>query len=177
MNVTPIPEPICLCNSFRAQANVVFGGGLDVILSCSSNEWMMNEVNPYSVSANPGDLTDFRSRAVVVSETLRRGLPGGVSPERGGVSCCLVRQPDLSRLRKRIKIVVAVSAVLGVCGLVASLIVYHFQETSAPADKPILLAVALGVNFGAILFFFLPTYFEQWMARRHLFPAERGSWP
>ena len=57
----------------------------------------MNEANPFNfrtlTSARGDGLTDFRSRAVAESERTQRSRPGGLPPERSGLSACLDREP------------------------------------------------------------------------------------
>ena len=116
----------------------------------------------------PNVVTDFRSGAVAASETIRRTLPSGSSPERCGYSYCLVRQPSLSRLRAPIKVTAVVSAILGLFGIATAGIVRLLMLGKILPDEPSLVAVVVGCSVGGILLLFLPTFVEGWIVRQHL---------
>jgi hypothetical protein len=120
------------------------------------------------MTSTDNDLTDFRSRAVAASEAMRRTLPSGLSPEKRGISYCLLRQPSLSRLRAPIKVTAVVSAVLGLSAVAAGGIIGFLLKGHLLTDSPSLPAIALCVSAGGILLMFLPTFVERWIVRQHL---------
>lgn len=132
----------------------------------------MNDVNPYKSPANHSGsadvLTDFRSRAVAVSEMMRRSLSNGLSSENNGVSSCVLRQPSLSHLRAPIKVTVVVSAVLAFLALFGIASIKIFLKGNLPADKSNVQDIAFCCVVGAMLLMFLPTYFERRIVRHHL---------
>ncbi|HEX4349700.1 MAG TPA: hypothetical protein VH251_04915 [Verrucomicrobiae bacterium] len=138
----------------------------------------MNDTNPCNSPAtstgNTDGLTDFRSRAVAASEMMRLNLPGGLSPERGGISCCLARQPSLSRFRTPIKVTVVACAILGISGIAAGGIIAHLQKAGKLGDTPSMFAIAVCCSVGGILFMFLPVFVERWIVRKHLSQREEG---
>lgn len=139
----------------------------------------MDDLNSYKSripsSANGDVLMDFRSRAVAASEMMRRNLPSSLSSGINGVSSCLVRQPDLSRLRAPIKVCAVASVVLGLAGAWAGAIIFLLLIGSKPADKPISFAIAFCCSVGGALSFFLSTYVERWIVRQHLSQREEDS--
>lgn len=120
------------------------------------------------MSSSENDLTDFRSRAVAASEAIQRHLPTGVSPERGGISCCQARQPSLSRFRTPIKISAVVSAILGLSAVALGGAVGFLLERHIFGGRPGLVAIASCSSIGGILILFFPTFFERRIVRQHL---------
>jgi len=78
---------------------------------------------------------DFRVRAAAASEILRCNLASGLRHEKCGVSCCLARQPDLSRLRKPIKVIAVASLVVGLSGLAVGAIIVLLLNGSTTAES------------------------------------------
>lgn len=106
------------------------------------------------------DVTDFRQRAAAESKALLSALPIGSSPEKCGVSYCIVREPDLSRLRTPIKIVTVTSPILSLLGAVTITVVFpHVHVTMTTA-----LAACCTVS----LLMFLPVFFERAIVYWHL---------
>jgi hypothetical protein len=119
---------------------------------------------------------DFRVRAVAASEILRCNLPSGLSHEKCGVSCCLVRQPDLSRLRTPIKVITVAALVVGLSGLATGTIIVLLLKGSMAADKSSVPAIAFSCGTIVwILSMFLPTFIEGRIVRHHLPQREEDS--
>jgi len=109
---------------------------------------------------------DFRARAAAASEILRRNFPS--------VSCCLVRQPDLSRLRRTIKAFAGACLVVGLSGLATGAIIILAPKGGIAADKSSVPAIAAGCTIAGMLAMFLPTFIERWIVRRYLLQNEEG---
>jgi hypothetical protein len=120
------------------------------------------------------DRTDFRAAAVAASESLLDGLSNGLPPEESGNSCCLVRQPDLSRLRRSIKICVAVCAVVGLSGVTIGGVTCLLVSKHLIPESPSLLTIALCCCVGGILTLAIPTFFERRIVRDRLAPTDES---
>jgi hypothetical protein len=114
------------------------------------------------------DQSDFRARAVAASEAMLRSLPTGLSPEKSGISYCLVKEPNYSHLRTPIKATVLVCAVLGLSGLVLGGVICLLLTGNIVADNSSLLAIALCCSAGGILLMFLPVFVERHIVRTNL---------
>ena len=145
----------------------------------SGSACTMNDPNPYKSRTTPSAkadvLTDFRSRAVAASEMMRRNQPSGLSPAKGGVSSCLVRQPDLSRLRAPIKVCAVASPILSLIGVACGGIFFLLMKGTRPADDPTVFAMAVCCTVGGVLSMFLSTYVERLIVRQHLSQREEDS--
>jgi hypothetical protein len=111
------------------------------------------------------DQSDFRARAVAASKAMLRSLPTGLSPEKSGISYCLVKEPNYSHLRTPIKATALVCAVLGLSGLVLGGVICL---VSIAADTPSLLAIALCCWVGGMMLMFLPVFVERHIVRTNL---------
>jgi hypothetical protein len=139
----------------------------------------MNEANPFNfrtlTSARGDGLTDFRSRAVAESERTQRSRPGGLPPERSGLSACLEREPSLAKFRSAIKASAVGSAILALTGLAASGIILCLEKARVLPDDPHVLTIAARCCFGSMLFMLVPMWVERWIVRRHLSSREAVS--
>ncbi|HEV3304567.1 MAG TPA: hypothetical protein VG055_33260 [Planctomycetaceae bacterium] len=117
------------------------------------------------MSSADNDESDFRARAVAESKAMLRSLPTGLSPEKSGISYCLVKEPSYSHLRTPIKATALVCAVLGLSGLVLGGVTCL---VSIAAETPSLLAIALCCWVGGTMLMFLPVFVERHLVRTNL---------
>jgi hypothetical protein len=133
------------------------------------------------MTSSDDDSTDFRSRAVKASEARRRTLPKGLSPEKGGFSYCLEREPSLSRLRLPIKIMAVSCFVLCISAWVTSALalviagIGFFWKQDTFASPPTLLVIAFCCFVAGVLVGFVPLFLERGIVHRRLSQPLRDS--
>jgi hypothetical protein len=113
------------------------------------------------------DSVDFRSRAVAVSEAVRRELASEPPPEKCGISYCLEREPSLSRLRVPIQVSAIVCLLLALAAYGGALF-FGFLTFANPVVGPPGLLAAVACFGAATLMMCLPTYVERLIVRCHL---------
>ncbi|HTW94840.1 MAG TPA: hypothetical protein VMD30_08610 [Tepidisphaeraceae bacterium] len=90
--------------------------------------------------------------------------------EQSGLSFCLPRQPSLSALRTRIKVIAILSAILGFSGILGGVVVAALVSHRVGQNSPFLY-VALCCSVLGIAIMFVPVMSERRVVRRNLSPA------